>query len=136
MYQNIFSVFIGIIISILEIFYAIKFIKKWFIEIEFIPLIKLKYIFNEAPNKFFLILILFYAFSPILGGIVTAFFAKNAKKAHAILTGIILFFIILFHLLFYRYPLWFKIIILPLFFPFSYLGGKFIEFLQRKKWIN
>ncbi|WP_238785042.1 hypothetical protein [Blattabacterium cuenoti] len=130
------SISIGVLISIVEILYAIKFLKKWFIEIELIPLRKFKYILIKAPTEFFIVLIFFYAFSALLGGIITAFIAKNAKKAYSILTGFILFFIALFHIFFYPFPLWFKIIILPLFFPFSYIGGNFIEFLQRKKWIN
>ncbi|ACY40287.1 hypothetical protein BLBBGE_266 [Blattabacterium sp. (Blattella germanica) str. Bge] len=136
MYRNIFSVSTGVTISIIEILSAIKFIKKWFIKIQSIPLKKLKHVFIEAPTEFFLVLIFFYAFSALLGGTITAFFAQNAKKAHAMLTGFILFFIALFHVFFYPFPLWFKVIILPLFFPFSYLGGDLIEFLQRKKWIN
>ncbi|WP_185865805.1 hypothetical protein [Blattabacterium cuenoti] len=136
MFRNILSVFIGVIISIIEILFAIRFIKEWFIEIQYIPIKKLKKIFFEAPTEFFLVLIFFYAFSALLGGTITALFAQNAKKAYAMLTGFILFFIALFHIFFYPFPLWFKIIILPLFFPFSYLGGNFIEFLQRKKWIN
>ncbi|WP_185866932.1 hypothetical protein [Blattabacterium cuenoti] len=136
MYRNMLSVSTGIVISIVEIFFSIKFLKKWFTKIQFIPLKKFKYILIEAPTEFFIILIFFYAFSGLLGGIVTAFFAKNAKKAYAILTGFILFLITLFHMFFYPFPLWFKIIILPIFFPFSYIGGNFIEFLQRKKWIN
>ncbi|WP_185870859.1 hypothetical protein [Blattabacterium cuenoti] len=136
MYRNIFSVYTGVLVSIIEIILSIRLIKKWFIEIQYIPISKLEYIFIEAPNKFFLILIFFYAISALLGGFITAFFAKNAKKAYAILTGLILFFIALFHIFFYTFPIWFKIIILPIFFPFSYLGGNLIEFLQKKKWIN
>ncbi|WP_185861934.1 hypothetical protein [Blattabacterium cuenoti] len=133
MFRNILSVSIGVIISITEILFSIQFIKRWFIKIQLIPLKKLKYIFEKAPNEFFLLLILFYAFSALLGGIITAFFAKNAKKAYAILTGFILFFIALFHIFLYTFPLWFKMIILTIFLPFSYLGGNIIEFLQRKK---
>ncbi|WP_223843721.1 hypothetical protein [Blattabacterium cuenoti] len=132
MYRNILSVFLGVIISIIEILYFIKIIKRWFLKIKFIPLNKLKYIFFKAPTEFFLILIFFYAFSALLGGLITAFFVKNAKIAYAILTGFILFLIALFHIFFYPLPLWFKIIILPLFLPFSYLGGYFIEIIQKK----
>ncbi|WP_185859087.1 hypothetical protein [Blattabacterium cuenoti] len=136
MFRNILSVSTGVIISIIEILFSIKFIKKWFIQTQSIPIKKLKNVLVEAPTEFFLVMIFFYAFSALLGGTITAFFARNAKKAYAMLTGFILFFIALFHGFFYPFPLWFKIVILPLFFPFSYLGGNFIEFLQRKKWIN
>ncbi|WP_185860506.1 hypothetical protein [Blattabacterium cuenoti] len=136
MYRNILSISIGVMISIVEILYAIKLVTRYFTNIQFIPLKKFKYILTEAPTEFFFVLIFFYIFSVLLGGMVTAFLAKNAKKAYAILTGLILFIIALFHMFFYPYPLWFKIIVLPLFFPFSYVGGNFIEFLQKKKWIN
>lgn len=136
MYRNIFSVYTGVLVSIVGIIFSIRLIKKCFIETQYIPISKLGYLFIEAPNKFFLILIFCYAISTLLGGFTTAFFAKNAKKAYSILTGLILFFIALFHIFFYTFPIWFKIIILPVFFPFSYLGGNFIEFLQKKKWID
>ncbi len=135
MYRNILSVSTGVILSIIEIISSIKLVKKWFVKIQSIPFKKLKDVLCEAPTEFFLILIFFYAFSPLLGGITTALFVKNAKKVYAILTGFILFFIAFFHILFYPFPLWFKIVILPLFLPFSYLGGNFIEILQ-KKWIK
>ncbi len=130
------SISTGVSIGIIEILFSIKLVKKWFTKIQFIPLKKFKYVLVEAPTEFFVILIFFYAFSALLGGMITAFFAKNAKKAYAILTGLILFIIVLFHMFFYPFPLWFKIIILPIFFPFSYIGGNFIELLKRKKWIN
>ncbi|WP_185851941.1 hypothetical protein [Blattabacterium cuenoti] len=133
MYRNILSISTGVLISIVEILYAIQFLKKWFIKTQFIPLKKFKYILTQAPTEFFIVLIFFYAFSALLGGMITAFFTRKAKKAYAILTGFILFFITLFHMFFYPFPFWFKIIILPLFFPFSYIGGNFIELLQRKK---
>ncbi|WP_341659475.1 hypothetical protein [Blattabacterium cuenoti] len=126
----------GVLISIVEMFFSIKILKKWFTKIQFVPLKKFKYILTEAPTEFFIVLIFFYASSALLGSIITAFIAKNAKKAYAILTGFILFIITSFYMLFYPFPLWFKIIILPIFLPFSYIGGNFIEFLQRKKWIN
>ncbi|WP_235043322.1 hypothetical protein [Blattabacterium sp. (Nauphoeta cinerea)] len=130
------SVLTGIIVSIIEMFYAIKFVKKWFIEIQFLPLKKFKFLLREAPTEFFILLIFFYSFCVLSGGLVTAFFARNAKKAYAILTGSILFIIVLFHVFFYPFPLWLKIIILPLFLPFSYISymvGNFVELLQRKK---
>ncbi|AWU43701.1 hypothetical protein DM815_01315 [Blattabacterium sp. (Cryptocercus kyebangensis)] len=136
MYRNFFAVVIGLSVSIIEIIYSIKLIKKWFINIEFIPLKNLQYVFVNAPYEFFITLFFFYAFSALLGGITTAFFVQNAKKAYAGLTGIILFIIAFIHIFLYTLPLWFKIIILPIFFHFSYLGGAFIELLQRKKWIN
>ncbi|QIK16651.1 hypothetical protein G9C01_01635 [Blattabacterium sp. DPU] len=135
-YRNIFSIFIGVTISIIEILYAIKFVKKRFLKIQSIPLKKFKYLLIKAPTEFFVVLIFFYAFSALLGGLMAAFFSKNAKKAYAILTGFILFFITLFHVFFYPFPFWFKIIILPIFFSFSYIGGNLVEFLQKKKWIN
>ncbi|WP_185861061.1 hypothetical protein [Blattabacterium cuenoti] len=136
MFRNVLSISIGILISIIEIFYAIKIVKKYFEKIRLIPLKQFKYILIKAPTEFFIFLIFIYAFSALLGGLITAFFSKNAKKAYAILTGFILFIMILFHMFFYPFPLWFKIIILPIFFFFSYIGGNFIELLQRKKWIN
>ncbi len=136
MYRNMLSLSTGVLISIVEMFFSIKILKKWFTKIQFVPLKKFKYILTEAPTEFFIVLIFFYASSALLGSIITAFIAKNAKKAYAILTGFILFIITSFYMLFYPFPLWFKIIILPIFLPFSYIGGNFIEFLQRKKWIN
>ncbi|AFJ90799.1 hypothetical protein [Blattabacterium sp. (Blaberus giganteus)] len=136
MLRNILSISIGVVISIVEILCSIKLVKKWFAKIQLIPLKKFKYLLTEAPTEFFIILIFFYASSALLGGIITAFFTKNAKKAYAILTGFILFIITIFHMFFYPFPLWFKIMILPIFSFFSYIGGNFIEFLQRKKWIN
>ncbi|WP_341658366.1 hypothetical protein [Blattabacterium cuenoti] len=136
MYRNMLSLSTGVLIGIVEMFFSIKILKKWFTKIQFIPLKKFKYILTEAPTEFFIVLIFFYASSALLGSMITAFIARNAKKAYAILTGFILFIITLFYMLFYPFPLWFKIIILPIFLPFSYIGGNFIEFLQRKKWIN
>ncbi len=136
MYRNMLSISTGVLISIVEMFFSMKILKKWFTKIQFIPLKKFKYILTEAPTEFFIVLIFFYAFSALLGSMITAFIARNAKKAYAILTGFILFIITLFYMFFYPFPLWFKIIILPIFFLFSYIGGNFIEFLQRKKWIN
>ncbi|WP_185859683.1 hypothetical protein [Blattabacterium cuenoti] len=136
MFRNIISVIIGLLVSLAEILYAIKWIKKWFVTIQFIPLKKLQDVFIYAPHEFFITLFFFYVFGTLLGGMTTAFFVQNAKKAYALLTGFILFIIAFIHIFLCTLPLWFKIIILPIFFPFSYLGGEFIEFLQRKKWIN
>ncbi|WP_238783823.1 hypothetical protein [Blattabacterium cuenoti] len=136
MYRNIFAVIIGLSVSLAEIFYAIKWIKKWFEKIQFIPLKKLQYVFIYAPPEFFITLFFLYIFSALTGGLTTAFFVQNAKKAYALLTGFILFIIAFIHILLYTLPLWFEIIILPIFFPFSYFGGEFIEFLQKKKRIN
>ncbi|BBA17291.1 hypothetical protein [Blattabacterium cuenoti] len=136
MYQNILFISTGVLISIIEMIFFIKFMKKWFSEIQFIPLKKFQYLLTEAPTEFFIVLIFSYASSALLGSMITAFFIKNAKKAYAILTGFILFIITLFHMFFYPFPLWFKIIIHPILLIFSCIGGNIIEFLQRKKWIN
>ncbi|WP_238523379.1 hypothetical protein [Blattabacterium sp. (Mastotermes darwiniensis)] len=126
----------GILVSITEILYSIQWIKKWFKSIQFVPLKNLQYVFVHAPSEFFITLFFFYVFSALSGGFTTAFFVQNAKKAYAVLTGTILFFLAFIHIFFYTFPLWFEIMILPIFFPFSYLGGEFIELLQRKKWID
>ncbi|WP_185870303.1 hypothetical protein [Blattabacterium cuenoti] len=137
MFRNIFSVIIGIGVSITEILSAIELIKKWFVKIQFIPLKNLQDIFIYAPTEFFIILTFFYAISSFIGGITTALFVKIAKKAYAVLNGFILFIIAFIHIFLYTLPLWFKIIIFPIFFSFSYLGGEFIEnFYKKKDFIN
>ncbi|WP_185850790.1 hypothetical protein [Blattabacterium cuenoti] len=136
MFRNIFSVLIGILISFIEILFSIKYIKKGFINIQSISIIDLKSIFYYAPDKFFIILFIFYIFSTFLGCILTAFFVKKAKKAYAMLTGFILFIFSFIHIFIYTFPLWFRFSILTIFFPFSYLSGEFVEFLQKKKWIK
>ncbi|WP_185851379.1 hypothetical protein [Blattabacterium cuenoti] len=137
MFRNIFSVFIGIIVSITEIIIATKLVKKWFINnIQLIPLKNLQDVFIHAPTKFFIILIFFYTLSPFLGGIITAFFVRKAKKAYAVLNGFILFFIVLIHIYFCSFPFWFKIIIFPIFLPLSYLGGELIENFYKKKFFT
>ncbi|WP_238784434.1 hypothetical protein [Blattabacterium cuenoti] len=122
-----FSIILGIIVSVSEILFSIKLIKKKFVEIQFISLKNLKDIFIHAPTKFFIILIFFYALSAFLGGITTSFFVQKAKKAYAMLNGFILLIIFFIQIFLYTIPIWFKIIILTIFFPISYLGGEFIE---------
>ncbi|WP_185855325.1 hypothetical protein [Blattabacterium cuenoti] len=139
MLRNIFSVFTGVIISITEILFFIKFTKIWFFRIKLIPLVKMKYIFINASNNFFLILILLCTFSVLSGNIITAFIVKYAKIAYARLTGIISLLIILLYILFFPLTNFIKFIMVSIFFILSYLSSflskKLIKILHRNKWI-
>lgn len=132
MYRNLISILIGLLTVTIKTIYFINIEKKWFKEIQSIPINKIKVIFFKAPNKFFFILIFLYFVSLITGSIITFFLVKNAKIAYSILVGYISFFLFLIYIIYYNFPIWFKIIFIPIHFMFPCLIGNFIEIFRKK----
>ncbi|WP_185873098.1 hypothetical protein [Blattabacterium cuenoti] len=115
MYRNIFSIIIGLLTSIVEMIFFIIKVKNFFIRNEFKSTKNIELIFNENPIKFLFITILFFIISIFSGSMITYFLVKKAKKAYGILTKNILIIISIFFVMLYPFPIWFKIMSLPIF---------------------
>ncbi|WP_185877177.1 hypothetical protein [Blattabacterium cuenoti] len=130
MFRNILAIFLGIFISYLElIILFIEMRKKLYLNIE---LKNIKIILSEYFNKFLLIIIIYYIIGLFSSEIITAFIVKKAKKAYSILTGFIFSINTLLLIIFNPFPLWFKIIMIPICFVLPYSVGNLVEFLIKK----
>ncbi|WP_185872576.1 hypothetical protein [Blattabacterium cuenoti] len=130
MYKNLFAVLLGIFCSFVGLIFFIQWLNILFIETKRIPLMKIQKILLYNTYKFYIILLIFYIISIILGCSMTAYIVLHAKTAYSILTGSIMICINFFLWIF---PIWFKIIIIPIIFQLAYLSGEFITFVTKTK---
>lgn len=91
---------------------------------------------GEGKNhevEFFGFMVLISGFAALLGGIVTAIIVRRAKQAYSMLIGFILLLIALGDIIFTPYhPTWYEIIICPVLFLFSWIGGLIIDIIYKK----
>ncbi len=133
MYRNTLSIIIGLLISIFEMIFFIFKGKKFFIEIKFIPIKNINLIFSNCSNKFLFIIIIFYTISIFSGSIITSMLVKKAKEAYGILIRYILITISIFFIIFYPFPLWFKITSFPIFLILYNIIGLINQLLINKR---
>lgn len=137
--KNTLAVLAGVLVALVLILLAITTNKNWFVELSDIVLnnkgaviLYWRSVVRQAPDNFFIALLLSYGVGSIIGGIVTATLVNKAKQAYAMLIGFILFAIAIADILFVEgHPIWYNILIFFVFFPCSWLGGKIVDVLQK-----
>lgn len=86
----------------------------------------------QKNNYFFVALLLSSGIGSTFGGVVSAIIVTRAKVAYAMLIGFILLFIAMLDVIIFPYhPTFYKVTIFFTYFPFSWIGGKFVEILYQ-----
>ncbi len=97
----------------------------------------LKY-FSRGDGKnyrldFFGLMLLISGIAALCGGVVTAILVRRAKQAYAMLIGFILLLVALGDITFTPFhPTWYEILICPVLFTFSWIGGLIIDIIYKK----
>lgn len=138
--KNTLAILIGLSIAMTIILLGATANKQWFDELNNIEIqtksdifLYWKDVVAQAPPNFFIALLTAYGIGSIVGGVVTAMFVPQAKQAYAMLIGFILFGIaVLDYFFINQHPTWYFISLLFVFFPFSWLGGKAVDEIQKR----
>lgn len=134
--RNTFGVLAGLAVAALIITFGIKIDSDWITYREFAPFEHWDLLLQSVKGKdsFFVALLFFGGLGVTFGGIVTAIIVKYAKVAYAILIGFIMLFIAMLDIIIYPYhPVFYKISIFLIFFPFSWVGGKITEVIYERR---
>lgn len=133
--RNTLAVLAGLSMAGTLILLGITANKQWFNELDNIVLTQKGDVFiywhsviAQAPDNFFIALLVSCGVGAVIGGVVTAFLVKEAREAYALFVGFILFFFaVLDIIIFGNHPTWYQIGLFFIFFPFSWLGGKIVN---------
>lgn len=131
MLRNVLAVSLGTIMGVAIILGGMGIAKEWFTEIRSTPFQEWQEVLNFAPFEFFVAILVSYGIGAMLGGLSAAFFVRTAKQAYTLLIGLILFLLAGIHVFSYTLPFWFEASTFCVFFPFSWLGGKLVKFIQK-----
>lgn len=134
--RNIIGVLAGLVIAALIITLGIKINSSWITYKQFAPFGHWETLLQSVQHKdsFFMALLFFGGLGVTVGGVVTAMIVKYAKVAYAILIGFIMLFIAMLDIIIYPYhPVFYKIAIFLIFFPFSWIGGKITEVIYKRR---
>ncbi len=134
--RNTIGVLAGLAVAALIISLGIKIDTDWVVYKEFSPFKHWESLLKTVQNKdsFFVALLFFGGLGVTFGGVVTAIIVKYAKVAYAILIGFIMLFIAMLDIIIYPYhPVFYKISIFLIFFPFSWIGGKITEVIYERR---
>lgn len=138
--RNTLAVLVGLCVSVVLILVGITMNKAWFDELSFIDLhhkssvlLYWKSVIYNAPNNFFIALLVSYGVASTVGGVATAVLVKRAKQAYAMLIGFTLYIVAIIDiLLVHGHPTWYNILIFFVFFPCAWLGGKIVDLIEKK----
>lgn len=134
--RNTLGILAGLAVAVLIITFGIRLDAAWVNHQEFAPFKHWEMLLQKVQHKelFFVSLLLFGGLGVSFGGIVTAIIVKYAKVAYAILIGFIMLFIAMLDIIIYPYhPVFYKISIFLVFFPFSWIGGKITEIIYERR---
>ncbi|MGI9527529.1 MAG: hypothetical protein ACR2MS_10510 [Weeksellaceae bacterium] len=138
--KNTLAVLAGLAVALTIILLAITANKAWFDELEYIELAKKADVFvywqsilRQAPDNFFIALLVSSGIGAMIGGVTTAFLVKKARQAYAILVGAILFSGAILDMFIFKHPTWYQISLILIFFPCAWLGGKIVDVLIEKR---
>lgn len=135
-FRNLFGLLAGLLVASLIISLGIRIDSDWVNYEQFTPYENWETLLKSVQYKdsFFVALLFFGGIGVSLGGVVTAMIVKYAKVAYAILIGFIMLFIAMLDIILYPYhPVFYKISIFLIFFPFSWIGGKITEVIYEKR---
>lgn len=134
--RNTLGVLAGLMVAALIITFGVKIDSEWVTYSEFAPFEHWGLLLKSVQDKdsFFVALLFFGGLGVTVGGVVTAIIVKYAKVAYAILIGFIMLFIAMLDIIIYPYhPVFYKISIFLVFFPFSWIGGKITEVIYERR---
>ena len=134
--RNTIGVIAGLSVAALIISFGIRINPEWVNFEEFAPFKHWDRLLSSVQHKdsFFVALLFFGGLGVSIGGVVTAIIVKYAKVAYAILIGFIMLFIAMLDIIIYPYhPVFYKIMIFLIFFPFSWIGGKITEVIYERR---
>ena len=134
--RNTIGVLAGLAVAALIITFGIKIDSDWITYKEFAPFKHWERLLQSVQQKdsFFIALLFFGGIGVTFGGVVTAIIVKYAKVAYAILIGFIMLFIAMLDIIIYPYhPVFYKISIFLIFFPFSCIGGHITEVIYERR---
>lgn len=134
--RNTIGVLAGLTVAALIITLGVKIDSDWITYKEFAPFEHWERLLQSVQKKdsFFIALLFFGGLGVTFGGVVTAMIVKYAKVAYAILIGFIMLFIAMLDIIIYPYhPVFYKISIFLIFFPFSWIGGKITEVIYKRR---
>ena len=134
--RNTLGVLAGLVVAALIITFGVKIDSEWVTYSEFAPFEHWGLLLKSVQDKdsFFVALLIFGGLGVTVGGVVTAIIVKYAKVAYAILIGFIMLFIAMLDIIIYPYhPVFYKISIFLVFFPFSWIGGKITEVIYERR---
>lgn len=144
MLRNTIAVLAGLGVALTLILLAITADKHWFDELDNVDLSRKgdivlywRDVIKYAPNEFFIAMLASCGVASMIGGVITALLVKTAKQAYAFLIGLILWLAAVLDIIFTPYhPTWYEIALFFVFFPFSWLGGRIVDYFQEKKIIK
>ena len=134
MLRNFLGVLVGLLVSSIIILLIIRIDSNW-IQYDFgtLPYKHWQKVINTARVEFFWALLAAGGVSSIIGGIITALIVKRAKQAYAIFIGFLLFLTAVSDIIINQnHPTFYEIGIFFVFFPFSWLGGKLVDWIYQK----
>jgi len=134
--RNTFAVLLGLSVVALVITLGIRLNSSWITYKEFSPIANWGHLLEsvEGEDYFFVALLVSSGIGSMLGGIITAVIVKYAKVAYALLIGFIHLFISMLDVIYFPYhPMFYKISILIILFPFSWIGGRVVEFIYERE---
>lgn len=138
MIRNTLAVISGLLVAITVITLSVMINSYWIpYNYKGLPIEYWRSIVRTAKGEFFIALLISSGIGSLLGGIVCALLVKTAKTAYAMLIGFILLLIAIISVFTFKgHPTWYIISMFFIFFPFSWLGAKIVEWLQNKKIID
>lgn len=138
--RNTISVLTGLVVAMVIILLSITANKAWFSELGNIVLTQKTDVFfywqsvlKQAPNNFFIALLVSCGIGAMVGGITTAFLVKKARQAYAIFVGFLLFAGAAIDICIFTHPMWYQISLAIIFFPCAWFGGKIVDVLIKSK---
>lgn len=134
--RNTLSVLLGLAIAGLVISLGIRMNPNWITFEAFTPFDNWERFLKTRQNDegFFLFLLFISGVGTTIAGVITAICVKYAKVAYAILVGFVMLFIAMLDVVVFPYhPTFYKISIFLVFFPFSWVGGKIVELIYKRR---
>ncbi|MDR1877613.1 MAG: hypothetical protein LBQ84_08340 [Flavobacteriaceae bacterium] len=134
MIRNTLAVLLGILVAITLITFSVMINSYWIpYDYKGLPIEYWTSIVRTAKGEFFIALLISSGVGSLLGGVICALIVKKAPKAYAMLIGFLLLLIAIAEVsIFKGHPTWYKISMFFIFFPFSWLGARIVEWLQNR----
>jgi hypothetical protein len=134
--RNTFAILVGLAIAGLVISFGVRINADWITYEKFSPFQKWEQFLISVKDDdgFYIYLLFLTGLATTLGGVATAIIVKYAKVAYAILIGFVMLFIAMLDIIIFPYhPTFYKICIFLTLFPFSWIGGKIVEVIYKRR---
>ena len=134
--RNTFAILVGLAIAGLVISFGVRINADWVTYEKFSPFQKWEQFLISVKDDdgFYIYLLFLTGLATTLGGVASAIIVKYAKVAYAILIGFVMLFIAMLDIIIFPYhPTFYKICIFLTLFPFSWIGGKIVEVIYKRR---